>query len=364
MRKPNHICYIGRTRLHRSQANLIQTLQTIAGWRRLGCDVDLYLPPWPRRLDTEQHLQSMGVAHPPRLIRCPLLHPRFRFDPWVRLHAGTLRSYPIVYTRVVDISLALARAKIPHHLEIHDTRQVLDHHQIERVIAHHQTGLIQFLLPISQNAASTLLHYGAVSERLHVAPSGVDLEAFSQVAPWTPHRLQRPHIIYLGRISQATGSAIFSAIAQQTNCRVTLIGSADSLTGLPESLTLHPFISPREILPWYGEMDIALLPYQKNLDTVDSMSPVKLFEAMAAGRPIIASDLPTLREVIVHGENGLLVPPDQPEAWIQAIETLQAHPDLAQKLADAARRCAERFSWDQRASGILKRIAPVLRPIE
>ncbi|MGI6302770.1 MAG: hypothetical protein ACOX52_17185 [Verrucomicrobiota bacterium] len=164
MRKPNHICYIGRTRLHRSQANLIQTLQTIAGWRRLGCDVDLYLPPWPRRLDTEQHLQSMGVAHPPRLIRCPLLHPRFRFDPWVRLHAGTLRSYPIVYTRVVDISLALARAKIPHHLEIHDTRQVLDHHQIERVIAHHQTGLIQFLLPISQNAASTLLHYGAVSE--------------------------------------------------------------------------------------------------------------------------------------------------------------------------------------------------------
>ncbi|MGI6302769.1 MAG: glycosyltransferase [Verrucomicrobiota bacterium] len=176
--------------------------------------------------------------------------------------------------------------------------------------------------------------------------------------------MQRPHIIYLGRISQATGSAIFSAIAQQTNCRVTLIGSADSLTGLPESLTLHPFISPREILPWYGEMDIALLPYQKNLDTVDSMSPVKLFEAMAAGRPIIASDLPTLREVIVHG--GKRTP--RPTRSNPRLGSRQSKPSrLTQTLhrnsPTPARRCAERFSWDQRASGILERIAPVLRPI-
>jgi glycosyltransferase involved in cell wall biosynthesis len=86
------------------------------------------------------------------------------------------------------------------------------------------------------------------------------------------------------------------------------------------------------------------------------MSPVKLFEAMAAGRPVIASDLPVLREIITDGENGLLVQPEDPQAWIQAIRRLQKSPQLAAEIAGNARKTAQSYSWDRRAAGILEKI--------
>jgi glycosyltransferase involved in cell wall biosynthesis len=82
------------------------------------------------------------------------------------------------------------------------------------------------------------------------------------------------------------------------------------------------------------------------------MSPVKLFEAMASGRPVVASDLPPIREVIVDGENGLLVDPDDVEGWIAAVRRLQGDPNLPIRLAQQARIMAKDFSWTRRAQRI------------
>ena len=58
------------------------------------------------------------------------------------------------------------------------------------------------------------------------------------------------------------------------------------------------------------------------------MSPLKIFEAMANGRPILASDLPAVREVLRDGHNALLAPPDDIDAWIDRIRALQSDPGL------------------------------------
>ena len=70
---------------------------------------------------------------------------------------------------------------------------------------------------------------------------------------------------------------------------------------------------------------------------------------MAAGRPIVASDLPSIREVLAHEVNALLVPPGDAAALARAIERLLADPVLASRLARAALDGVPEYSWDRRA---------------
>jgi glycosyltransferase involved in cell wall biosynthesis len=81
-----------------------------------------------------------------------------------------------------------------------------------------------------------------------------------------------------------------------------------------------------------------------------------MFEAMAAGRPIIASDLPTIREVLKHEHNALLVEPHDLEAWSQAVNRLRLDRSLAVRLATNARAEARNYSWVERASRIARAI--------
>ncbi len=82
-------------------------------------------------------------------------------------------------------------------------------------------------------------------------------------------------------------------------------------------------------------------------------SPLKLFDYMAAGVPIVASDLPSLRDVLQHEANALLVPPGDPAALAQAVDRLLSDRTLADRLAARAREDVQRYSWDARASSIL-----------
>jgi len=83
-------------------------------------------------------------------------------------------------------------------------------------------------------------------------------------------------------------------------------------------------------------------------------SPLKLFEAMAAGRPIVASDLPSVREVLEDGVHALLVPADDPHALAAAIRKLDSDEDLRKRLARAAGDKVRQYSWDERARKILR----------
>ena len=83
-------------------------------------------------------------------------------------------------------------------------------------------------------------------------------------------------------------------------------------------------------------------------------SPLKLFEYMAAGRPIVASDLPSLREVLRHGDNAWLMQPDDPAALAQGIQHLLAEPALAARLAAQAQEEVQAYTWEQRAANILR----------
>jgi glycosyltransferase involved in cell wall biosynthesis len=83
---------------------------------------------------------------------------------------------------------------------------------------------------------------------------------------------------------------------------------------------------------------------------------MKLFEYMAAGAPIVASDLPALREVLRHGENAWFVAPGDVEALAEGIATLLCDPPLAARLAAQARQDVEAYTWETRARWIFQAV--------
>jgi glycosyltransferase involved in cell wall biosynthesis len=95
------------------------------------------------------------------------------------------------------------------------------------------------------------------------------------------------------------------------------------------------------------------MPYQADLRHAASISPIKLFEALAAGRLVLASDLPSIREVVCDGKNGLLLPPDNPESWVAAIEKVRTNPAWALEMAKRGRETAREYSWSARARNLL-----------
>lgn len=108
-------------------------------------------------------------------------------------------------------------------------------------------------------------------------------------------------------------------------------------------------------------VDVLLMPYQTRVtlgvgryDTARWMSPMKMFEYMAAGVPIVSSDLPVLREVLSHEANALLVPPADVDAWGDAIDRLLSDSALSRRLAAAAYSQYERqHTWEHRARALL-----------
>jgi glycosyltransferase involved in cell wall biosynthesis len=350
------LIYLGRSRLHRNRANLIQTLHTVAALTELGVSTRLYLPPWHRLVTLEQRLKEMGIDSSPDIRASQLLHKRWPPTAFARFHRRLLRKARAIYVRSEHLCLALASVGIRHHFEIHTLRPLIRQGQLDALIAYHRQGVVDRLIPISQRAAQALIDAGADKERIHVSPSGVDLSAFEGVTPLQASRISAPRMVYLGRISRDRGLAILLHLARQHLGQLLLVGDKDDEIPITEGLTYRSPVPHRQVPSLYDESEMVLLPYQPDLIHADSISPMKLFEAMAAGRIIVASDIPTLREILTDGQNALLVDPRDPSAWEEAVKRLRHQPELAERLARQAREDAAAYGWHQRAEDIARAI--------
>ncbi len=355
--------YLSRSRLHRNRANLFQTLKTAHALYHAGVGLSLWLPPW-HRLDVQTRLSDLGLGSTLPIVRRQLLHRRWPVGVFAKAYQHHLARAETLYTRDAGLALALCRHGLRCHLEVHEVTPLHTAGLLAEVIARHRAGYIASLLPISQAAFTLLANAGASLARMSVVPSAVDVAAFAAVGAVRAEQLQHPVGIYAGTMTHCRGLGVLQAIADSGCCKVLLVGDLKQALQVSPGLHLQGFVPPAQIPVLYDRAGLALMPYQADLRHAGVISPLKIYEAMAAGRVVLASDLPAIREIIRDGENGFLLPPDQPSAWITRIEQLQRNPEQGVLVAQRARQMAQQHSWQHRAErlvqilGISREITP------
>lgn len=138
--------------------------------------------------------------------------------------------------------------------------------------------------------------------------------------------------------------------------------------GVLDRVRLHRPMAPEELAPTLARLRFTTAPLtHTRRNTVQGCCPIKIVESMAAGTPVLASDLRVTRELIAHGRDGWLVAAHDTRAWALALRRLLTDDALVARLAAEARRTAQRrFTREaahQKLDAVLaaegRRLAPV-----
>jgi len=125
-----------------------------------------------------------------------------------------------------------------------------------------------------------------------------------------------------------------------------------------KNITLAGLISNQQLPLYQAACDILVMPYGKKIsgssggDISKVINPMKMFDYMASGRAIVASEIPVFHEVLSE-QTAVFCPPDDSQAWIAAIRKLAADSRERDKLAYNARQQSQQYSWIARAKKTL-----------
>jgi glycosyltransferase involved in cell wall biosynthesis len=201
---------------------------------------------------------------------------------------------------------------------------------------------------------------GVPAEKIEVIPNGVDLDLFAplaQQADSVPMRL-----VYFGTLASWQGIDLairaLAQIAGQVDANLTVIGAGtgrqrkalDALAaklGLADRVAVLPPESQPDLARRLASAGAIVVPLTINdRNTVQGCCPLKVLEGMASGTPVIATDLPVVRELGCDGKHFLLVRPGSVDHLAETLLRLSADPQLARRISRQARRHVERnFSW-------------------
>lgn len=186
---------------------------------------------------------------------------------------------------------------------------------------------------------------------IRIVPNGCDVELFAKADPATDLPPGR-RILWVGRLDPQKGFGVavraFALLANEfPDLRFVVVGDGrdrDAVQRLPPGV--------REHVAMVGTVDHDLLPrYHAAADLFVAPAlgqesfGIVLVEAMAAGLPIVATDIAGYREVVRPGVEGLLVPPNDAPSLAGAIRRVLTDPALAERLGRAGRERAQRYRW-------------------
>ena len=205
-----------------------------------------------------------------------------------------------------------------------------------------------------------LVSMGVDAGRIEVIPNGVDVELFKPSAPREAGDGLR--LLYVGTLARWQGiDTLFSAVkkaVRDIDLSLTIIGSGrrswikhyTKLTRrmhIAEHVTFVPQ-TPHDQMPAHiGHADVCVAPLTRtDRNTRQGCCPIKILEYMACGKPVVASRLPVVRELVDDERTGLLFKPNNPNHLCHKLLALAESPALRQRLGEAARReVVECFTW-------------------
>jgi len=220
------------------------------------------------------------------------------------------------------------------------------------------------------DAAAGLIRRSFRRPILEVIPNGIDTEDFAQALP--ENLPPGPRIVWVNRLDPQKGfPVLLTAFARlnESHLRPLLIAAGD---GRDRKAVERLPPGARERVLLLGNVDHARIPgLLAAADVFVSAAlgresfGIALVEAMAAGVPVVATEIPGYREVVRNGLDGLLVPPNDPSALAGALADVLTRPELAGRLKIAGKERASTFDWNAvaaRLEELYVRITRSVRP--
>ncbi|PHM26191.1 glycosyltransferase family 4 protein [Xenorhabdus budapestensis] len=210
--------------------------------------------------------------------------------------------------------------------------------------------------------------YG-VKTPIIVAPDGVDLlavEATKMVSSGKQYQKgETTQVLYLGSLHRWKGvptamksmchlNNVVLNIAGGNSTQIEQLKSVAQQIGVSDRVNFLGFIHPKNRFQIIADNDICILPLTKTSIGSRYTSPLKLFEYMAMGKPVVISDLPSIRDAV--DENSVsFADSENSTSFAQQIQLLIDNPtEIMAKVEHSQRLVAEQFNWDQRAKLIIQ----------
>lgn len=204
--------------------------------------------------------------------------------------------------------------------------------------------------PVAVSRACLTAFEGRLRAPFRFIPNGVDAERFARGRRLARFDDGRLNLLFVGRLEPRNGLdrllEVFVRLRRRLDARLLVLGDGPLLPRyramVPEAVADDVVFAGRvldERPDWYASADVYCAPAR-----IASFG-VTLLEAMAAGKPVLASDIEGFREVMEHGREGELVQADDPDAWVQALLRVAGDPGRAARYAERGRVTAQRHGW-------------------
>ncbi|HQU07451.1 MAG: hypothetical protein B7X04_00575 [Parcubacteria group bacterium 21-54-25] len=370
------ILYLAHIRLPTENAHGIQIMKTCEALARAGHKVELVVP---KRKNTIAQDPFTYYAVEPifriTFLRTPNLIGLGRIgfraaELWFSEYTHLRRAFwqaDIIYSRDEFVLAQYIFLGRPLVFEAHGTPT-----RLQAFVAHRARAIVA----ISHGIERAYIAQGISPAKITVAPDAVDFAAFDIPQTRDEARamlgipLEKQIIGYVGKYtikgkSKGVGNIIIAAgifAKEHPSAALLLVGIEErehfavrdllKNAGLSESAFVVGHISRAQVPLYLRAADVLVMNYPNEDHYRNYMSPMKLFEYMASGTPIVTSDLPSVREILTDAE-AFFCTPDDTEALARALAEALAYPEEAATRARRARERAAEYTWEKRAASIL-----------
>ncbi|MDX7986383.1 glycosyltransferase family 4 protein [Xenorhabdus sp. 12] len=361
----------------------LQILQNVDAFARQGHHVCLITPKGQNHVE-----EIIGRPLPPSVELISLHNIRrkwyfplntqklfyFQVTKWLKTH-----KVDAIFTRNIKMAnyLLCKHPGIPHFFESHEvfaqsfkeshdlTRRRNQHkYQKLKKIEQRVYGNSQVIFALTSLLKEDIYQEYGVKTPIVVAPDGVDIlavESVKQTLSLSSGENKHPtQVLYLGSLHRWKGvptvlkamsyldDAVLN-IAGGTSEQITKLKHTAEQIGISDKVNFLGFIQPKNRFQIIADNDICVLPLTRTSIGSRYTSPLKLFEYMAMGKPVVISDLPSIRDAVDERAVNF-ADSENAESFAEQIRWLIHHPvELTAKVAHSQQLIAERFNWDQRA---------------
>ena len=214
------------------------------------------------------------------------------------------------------------------------------------------------LYPISSGLAEGLQKEFGLKDSVTVAPLGHSGANLS-LPPYNP--AAEAHLLFTGSLLRWKGLETVLTAAHTLGVPFDVVGDAGGRSYYENycrerghtHVLFHGHVAPEDLSRYYLPGTICVLPLTRANIAMKYTSPLKLFEYLASGRPVVAGDVPSVREVVQEKIHAILLEPEDTDAWTRGLQALLSDRTAAAETALRGRELSRSCTWSERAKPLV-----------